>query len=689
MLAKEQQRTVWVAAVLILGTALLYWPVAGFDFINFDDGLYILDNDRVKTGFTWPGLLWCFQAGYATNWHPLTWMSHILDCQLFGLHPGPPHVVNVLLHAANAVLLFLALKRLTRTFWRSATVAALFAWHPLHVESVAWVAERKDVLSALFWMLAFWTYVRYAEELKLGSSKRKKFYTRTLLLYALGLMAKPMVITLPCVFLLLDWWPLGRLEPDAPKSKSRLMLEKLPFFLLAAASGILTLMAQNAGGAVASLQYVSFSERVLNGLVSYLRYLEKLIWPVHLSVIYLLDFKLPVLGAVLAAAVLAGISAVALLFRKRWPYWLMGWLWYLGTLIPVIGLVQVGGQAMADRYTYLPSIGIFIIVCWAAHDLTRERPGGRALLTLAAVVALAACAVQTHAQIRYWGNSGALFQHALALDANNYIAHSCYGCYLRDRGQLEPARIECQRAVEIMPAYVLGYTYLSGVLEMEGKKDEAMGALRKALKMRPDFSGARCDLAKLLFEKNLPQEAETELEAGLELDPGDPELHLFLGHALASQHKYDAAEKQFAQCVRLAPKLPAGHFQWALTLVARHKTADAISHYRAALQLDPDLAEALNNLAWLLAASPDPRLRHGAEAVQLASRACALTHTNDAIKIGTLANACAEAGRFEEAVAWAKKAREVALAHGQSEVAEQNLELQKLYQAHRAFYEYY
>jgi protein O-mannosyl-transferase len=688
MLAKEQQRTAWVAAVLILGTALLYWPVATFDFINFDDNLYVLNNDHLKNGFSWLGLRWCFQIGYAGYWHPLTWLSHMLDCQLFGLRPGPPHVVNVLLHAANSALLFLVMKRLTRTFWRSAMVAALFAWHPLRVESVAWVAERKDVLSVLFWMLALWAYVRYAEEFKVQSSKFKFYYWLTLLFFALGLMAKPMVITLPCVLLLLDWWPLGRFGPDAPKPYLRVIVEKLPLFLLAAGSGILTVMAQNEGGAVASLGIVPVSTRVLNGLVCYLRYVEKLFWPANLSVIYPLVFKLPVLEVVLALVFLAGISAGALILWKSRPYWLVGWLWFLGTLFPVIGLVQAGGQSMADRFTYLPSIGIFIIVCWAAHDLTRRWRRQRAFLTLMAALALAACAMQTNVQVGYWRNSGTLFRHALAIDPNNYIAHSCYGCYLRDLGQLEQARIECRRAVEISPIYVVGYTFLSSVLEMEGKKEDAMAALRESLKIRPDFSGARCDLARLLFEKNLYPEAAAELEKGLKFDPTDAGLHLYLGHALALHGQYETAEEQFAEGARVAPQDPAPHFQWALALAAQHKIAGAIAQYRAALQLKPDFANALNNLAWLLASSPDPQFRDGAEAVQLASRACALTHTNEAIKIETLANACAEAGRFEEAVAWAQRASEVALAHGQTNAAEQNLQLQKLYQAHRAYYEY-
>ena len=507
-----------MAAALIAGTLLLYWPAAGFDFVSFDDGVYVVNNDHLNQGFSRAGLAWCFQAGYASNWHPLTWMSHMLDCQLFGLRSGPPHVVNILLHAADSVLLFLVLKRLTGAFWRSGMVAALFAWHPLHVESVAWVSERKDVLSALFWMLTLLAYVRYADGLRLQNLKAKFYLRLALLFFALGLMAKPMLVTLPCVLLLLDWWPLQRMGPIPLKHFSQLLAEKASFFLLAACSGVLTLLAQSMNDSVASLKFISLSMRLWNGAVGYLRYLEKMFWPAHLSVIYPLVFKLPGLEVVLGVGCLAGISAMAVISRKNRPYFLAGWLWYLITLLPVIGLVQVGGQSMADRYSYLPSIGVFIIVCWAATDLTRQWAGRRAFLLLISAVTLTACAFRTRAQLGCWQDTRTLFQNAIAVDPDNYIAHSSYGNYLQSLGQLEPARLECQRAVEIMPAYVLGYTCLSSVLEAQGRTNEAITTLRDGLKIRPDFSDARCELAKLLFDNDRNVEAETELEAGLKID---------------------------------------------------------------------------------------------------------------------------------------------------------------------------
>jgi protein O-mannosyl-transferase len=677
-----QRRSACVCAILVIGTALLYWPVAGFDFTNFDDNLYVLNNDHVNTGFSLDGLRWCFQAGYGSNWHPLTWMSHMLDCQLFGLRPGPPHFINALLHAANSALLFLVLQRLTRTFWRSAMVAALFAWHPIHVESVAWVAERKDVLSAFFWMLTLWAYIRYVEKLRY-------YYGLALVFFALALMAKPMVITLPCLLLLLDWWPLGRFGPDAPNPHEQVFLEKIPFFLLSAGSGFLTMIAQNRGGALKSLELVPVAARVSNAVVCYLCYVGKLFWPANLSVMYPMANNLPSWEIALAVLFLGGISALAIVLRNSRPYGLVGWLWYLGMLLPVIGLVQVGPQSMADRYAYLPSIGIFIIVCWGVHDLTLEWRGRRPILSLVAVWVLALGAMQTTTQAKYWRNSGTLFQHALEINPDDALSRLSYGCYLRDMGRLEPARREFQRAIQIAPTYLPAYRCLSGVLEMEGRPDDAIAALRDCLKIRPDFSEIRCSLAKLLFARDLNQEAKSELEEGLKFDPGDSGLHLFLAGSLVRESKYDAADEQFAQSACLAPNDPMPHFRWALALVARHKNADAIAQYRAALQIQPDFPDALSNLAWLLAASPDAQLRNGAEAVDLAARACALTQGAEATKLGALANACAEAGRFDEAVAWAQKASEIALAHGQTNVAAQNLELKKLYQTHHAFHEYY
>ncbi len=398
-------------------------------------------------------------------------------------------------------------------------------------------------------------------------------------------MAKPMVITLPCVLLLLDWWPLGRFAPDAPRPYARLFLEKLPFFVLAAGSGALTMIAQSRGGAVVPLASVSLGTRLCNASESYLSYVEKMFWPADLSVMYRAANETQAGAVALSAVFIIVVTAVAVALRRSRPYALAGWCWYLGVLVPAIGLVQVGLQAMADRYTYLPSIGIFVMVCWGACDLSRNWPGRAALLASAGGVVLAACGWAAREQIGCWKNSGTLFAHALAVDPDNWVAHSGYGTYLRDQGQLEAARKECQRAVELCPTSGREHALLGSVLSMEGKVEAT------------------------------------------------------------------------------------------------------IAEYREALRLQPNAPEVLNNLAWILASNPNPQLRNGAEAVDLAERACALTQTNQALKIGTLAAACAEAGRFDEALAWAQKAREVALAHGETNVAARNLALEKFYRAHQPYHE--
>ncbi|HEX3719565.1 MAG TPA: tetratricopeptide repeat protein [Verrucomicrobiae bacterium] len=654
---KAVWRKILVCLVLGLGTVAIYSPTFHFDFTNYDDPAYVVENPRVNQGVTAAGLGWAFQAGYAANWHPLTWMSHMLDCQIFGLRAGGHHATNVLLHASNAILLFLLLARMTETFWRSAMVAALFAWHPMHVESVAWISERKDVLSSLLWILALWAYVRYAQGLHSKDSRTKLFYALALALFVLGLMAKPMVITLPFVLLLLDWWPLRRQSPAV-----KLLLEKTPFFLFAAAAGWVTILAQSREHALSSLQRNPFSIRVLNSFLCYLRYAEKLVWPAKLSVIYTFYYRVKIGEVALAVGFLSVMFAIAILARKSRPYWMFGWLWYLGTLVPVIGLMQVGAQSMADRYMYLPSIGIFILVCWTAGDLVRGWHGRGALVTAGAFAVLASCVVATEKQISFWKNSGTLFGHALALDSDNYVAHVCYGDYLADQGEFSEALAECQKAVELAPDYLPGFRCLAKALTMEGTKDPAMAARAYA-------------------------EARPELKLGVLHNPNDANLRHLLGTSLALEGYFAAAEQQFAACVRLAPDQLGCYYDLAQAMTAQGKTSDAIAVYRALLQSHPDNADALDDLAWIFAANANPQVRNGAEAVQLALRACELTQTNDAMKVGTLAAACAEAGRFGEAVSWAEKARQVAQSHGQTGVAARILEEQKLYKARLTFHE--
>jgi hypothetical protein len=429
----------WISATLAAITALLYASAGGHSFINYDDHQYITENASVRSGITWQNVLWAFRAGYAANWHPLTWISHMLDCQLFGLNPGPQHLVNVLFHCVNAVLLFLAFFRMTGRLWPCAMVAALFAFHPTHVESVAWIAERKDVLSAFFWLLTLLAYERYT---RLPSFLG---YTLVAVFVVLGLMAKPMVVTLPCVLILLDFWPLNRLR--APADFWRLLLEKIPLFALSFAASVITFLVQRRGGAVISLEDASVLARVGNAMITYLFYLWKIFWPQHLFIPYWYDFTVGPLTLTCVVLVLLFVTFAAIKVGFRYRYVAVGWFWFLGTLVPVIGLVQVGSQSAADRYTYVPSIGLFIVVTWGIADLCRHARISRRVITVCSIIVLAACALLTFRQLGYWKNSETLFQHTLTLDPPNLIAINLLAwTYATD---LDPALRHGDKAIEL------------------------------------------------------------------------------------------------------------------------------------------------------------------------------------------------------------------------------------------------
>jgi Flp pilus assembly protein TadD len=677
-----------ICVVLALGTLLLYAPVLTFDFINWDDPDYVTKNFHLYGGLSWRGLAWCFQLGYGGNWIPLVWLSYMLDYQFHALNPAGYHATNVVLHTANTVLLFLVLKQMTGAVWRSAMVGALFAWHPMHVESVAWVAERKDVLSTLFWLLTICAYLSYARK---GGGGR---YFLVLLLFAFGLMAKPMLVTLPFVLLLLDWWPLRRFPSKTPKIW-RLILEKIPMFLLAAGCSALTALLQNREGAVASLAELPLQARLLNAVVSYWRYIEKIIWPLHLSVIY--PFRDERGDIVTAILMLAVISVATVCFRKRFPYLMLGWLWYLGTLVPVIGLVQVGAQGMADRYTYIPSIGLFMMFCWGAFDLAQSGvdmfdnqivprraqwlPGSLCLATLVM------CGWATSNQLQYWKDSGTLFSHAVALDPKNYMARKCYGLFLCEQGKLPEAILQLRKAVQIFPKGPDAHTCLGQALCRAGDDEAAAAELGVALRLRPNDAAEHEEMGSILIDQKLPGEAAAEFGVALQYKPDNPTTHYLLGVALGMQGRMDEAREQFAEALRLNPQFAEAHYQLALALSMQHKTTEAITQYRMAIRLQSALPEALNNLAWILATDPHAEIRNGTEAVQLARRACVLTRNAVPIMIGTLAAACAEAGQFDEAIADAQMAHDLAVAQGSNKVAAKNVELLMLFRSHHAYHE--
>lgn len=476
-----------LCAVLLVGTIALYWPTFSYGFVNYDDPLYLINNTHVQQGLNMPDMAWALTANYADNWHPLTWVSYMAVSQIFGNSPGPEHIVNVALHALNSVLIFLVFFKLTGYRWRSFVIAGLFAWHPLHVESVAWLAERKDVLSALFWLLTMWTYIAYVRQLKDKGRKRFLYYVATILLFALGILSKPMVVTLPFVLLLLDWWPLQRFQIGQWSQSIPCLLEKIPLFILSAISCGATLVAQKSGHVIASLSHVSWQDRLLGTVAAYFKYLGKLVWPVNLGVLYPFAIWKFGLADIEMLAALGLLTWAALRFRSSRPYWLVGWLWYLGTLVPVIGLVHVGGQAMADRYMYLPSIGLFLILCWDVAETGAAWAYSKILLGILSAGVLVACWGLSARQIQYWRNTGALMAHTIEVTQPNYLARANYASYLADHDQLDAAVAQIRKSLEIAPQYNWGEMYLGELLARQNKFDEAEAHLRKAIAELPSL----------------------------------------------------------------------------------------------------------------------------------------------------------------------------------------------------------
>lgn len=684
-----------VCFVLALGTALLYWPVLHFDYVNYDDPLYILNNQHIKT-LSWQSLGWAFQNDYAHLWHPLTWISHILDYYFYSWnHPGGHHATSMVLHIFNSTLLFVVLNRMTKALWPSAMVAALFAWHPLHVESVAWISERKDVLSAFFWMLTIWAYVRYTEQVKKPGSSAKVFYALALLFFALGLMSKPILVMLPFVLLLLDWWPLHRFQLQGsatPETKDStpspscrgLILEKIPFLVLSILASVMTLRA--ASSLISPLATVPLRPRLINAGLTYLRYVEKMIWPQGLVAVYPMESRWSN-EVILAGLFLVGVSIAAIRLWKARPFWLVGWLWYLVILIPVIGLVDVGTPPLADHNTYLPSIGIFIILCWEARDLAGGWRNGPLILGIAAVAVLGACLGLSWKQLHYWKNPVTLYSHNLEVTPDNYAARADYAAYLRDSSQLEAARQQCEIAIRLSPNYAWSYDVLGGVYFLEGKLDKAAEALRIGLRLNPARMDVHIALAKIALAQDSPAEAVAQCAPVLAAEPSNPQAHCELGRALVMQGKMEEARAQYAEALRLAPGYADAHFEMGVILAARHNIPEGIAQYKTVLEIQTNRTDAMNNIAWIRATATRPENRNGAEAVQMATCACVLTANKSPFLMGTLAAAYAEAGRFDEAIAAAENAVDLANKAGNKPLADRNRELLALYRSHQPYHE--
>jgi protein O-mannosyl-transferase len=581
---------VWFAIALVILNVLVFSAVRHHEFINIDDAAYIKDNPHVTGGLTWANVSWAWTTGTNANWHPLTWMSHMLDVQLFGVDAGPQHVVNLIFHVATTLILFLLLCRLTGALGRSAFVAALFAAHPLHVESVAWVAERKDVLSALFWVLTFWGYAAYVRR------PDWRRYLLVVLLFALGLTAKPMLVTLPFTLLLLDVWPLRRIKGFQGPGWWRLVVEKLPLFLMSAASGVVTFIVQQRSGAVAQLDAFSPSLRVENALVSYVAYLGKMIWPARLAIFYSHAKSIPFWATAGAIMVLAILSIGAGLAARRHPYIAFGWLWYLGTLLPVIGLIQVGTQAMADRYTYMPLLGIFIIIAWGVPDLVSRWPARRVLLPAAAAAVVLLCALTARAQTGYWRTNYDLWRHTLDVTRDNYVAEDVFGSLLVELKRPDEALAHFEASVRINPEYPdsrnnLGLQYMN-----RGKFEAAIEQFTLALQRRPDFADAHNNLGFALMSTKKTDDAILQYREALRLNPDFADAHNNLGFALAVAQRVPEAIPHFREAVRLRPDSEVVHMYLGLALAGTGKYDEAAVQFREVLRINPQSSGAQNAL---------------------------------------------------------------------------------------------
>ena len=609
---------VWIMAVLLaLVTIALYWPATGHDFINFDDNVYVLENAQVTSGLTLESLQWAFfkpEVGFG-YWHPLTLLSHMVDCQLFGLQPWGHHLTSVLLHALNTVLVFLLLRSLTGTTRRSLLVAALFGCHPLHVESVAWVAERKDVLSTCFGFLALLFYARWARgriekerEQDRGGfrSPRSAFtsssYWLAFVFYLLGLLSKPMLVTWPFVILLLDYWPLERFQPGCAW---RLVREKIPFVALTAAASVMTFVISKHGGVLAAGEGLPLGARGGNALVSYCRYLGKLFWPTNLAVFYPHPGHWPPAQVLLAGGLLLGISGLLFARRRRFPFLLMGWLWYGGMLVPAIGLVQVAGLAMADRYTYLPSLGVLILAVWGAYDMARRRQP-RLIGLAAGAAAIVLCLALTRQQLGYWKDSVTLFRHALAVTENNCLARNNLGNALYEEGQTDEAISQFQEAIRLKPDDAEVHYNLGLALVRKGQAGEAIRQYQEAVRLKPDYARAHNNLGIELAKNGQVDEAIREFEETILLKPDYVDAHNNLGNAFAKQRQVGEAISQFQEAVRLKPDYALSHNNLGMALAEKGQIDEAVIQFQEALRLKPDYTQARNNLARALGMKSAP-----------------------------------------------------------------------------------
>lgn len=607
------RRAAVVCALLLLSIGTTFFPVIHHGFVNYDDQDYITENPQVQKGLSRASVAWAFTSTWAANWHPLTWLSHMLDWQIYGPNAGGHHASSLILHCANTLLLLLVLQSMTKGFWRSSFVASLFALHPLHVESVAWASERKDVLSTLFFMLTLWAYSRFARP---GSTttaqmlrlRRPLWYCLSIFLYACGLMSKPMLVTLPFVLLLLDYWPLNRFEPQPGAQDTgflrrslKLIGEKVPFLTLSMVSSIITFNIQRRAGAMTAIEVVPIDARLENALFSYLSYGHKMLWPQILAPFYPYQQDYPVSRLLVAGLMMIGVTSAAIVWAKKAPYFIVGWLWYLGTLVPVIGLVQVGAQSMADRYSYIPLVGLFIAMSWGVSDFAKSMGFNQRVLATLGAGAIAGCVVISAFQVRTWKNSLMLFSHAVRVTKGNYLAHHSLGAALVEAGDLKGATTHFREAVRIKPGYAQAQSDLGLALVLQGQLEEGISHYRVAIQARPGLDKPHYNLGRALVAHGELEEARAEYEAALSLNPGYVEARTALALLLVQQGKIEPATTQLEELLRHDPNNPSLHLELARLLKAAGKTEEAIAHFEAGIRLKPDDPEARENLGLLQA----------------------------------------------------------------------------------------
>jgi Flp pilus assembly protein TadD len=643
--------TIAIYLFLVAISLAVFGQTVRYEFVNFDDDLYVYNAPAIQAGLTVKGLALAFTSPHARNWHPLTTISHMLDCQLYGLKAGGHHATNVLLHTIAVLLLFWVLRQMTGAVWKSATVAALFAVHPLHVESVAWVSERKDVLSAVFFLLMLGAYLRYTRARSITR------YLAVAVLFAAGLMSKPMLVSAPVILLLLDYWPLRRFEQvSSTNGKAKiakagdqwpvirdLSLEKVPLLLLSAGCCVITFVLQKR--ATGSIPPLPFLWRMQNAVATYVIYIWETLWPARLAVFYPHpNDTLATWEILLAIGLLLTMTIAAIVFRRKRPYLFTGWFWYVGMLLPVIGVVQVGEQGHADRYTYLPHIGLFLLAVWFVADVTAAFQRSSRIAVASAVVIIVALGWGAFIQTSYWRNSETLWTHALAVTSDNDVAHNNLGYLCADRGELDKAISHFETALRIRsskrdPHYSVGSAFvqvnLADALSRKGQPDEAMVHYEEAIKLQPNYADAYFNRGNILFAEGRIDEAMADWEKTLQIRPDDADAHTCLGNAL----------------------------------LRRGSVKEAITQYENAIALAPEDPHSRINMAWVLATAPDASIRDGIKAVEFAQQAMELSGGNDPKFLRTLAAAYAESGRFSEAITTARQAMMTATMQGKAGLA--------------------